>query len=220
MCPTFLSTSPLRGTTQDRHCNQVQQPDFYPRPPCGGRRWKPRRPSPAAYFYPRPPCGGRPATDQEPMTQMSISIHVPLAGDDSFRSTGRPLRHDFYPRPPCGGRPKSSGPMCLASLYFYPRPPCGGRQARFPNRSKKPLFLSTSPLRGTTGCPGQNSLAHFYFYPRPPCGGRPLPAPRPSRPATFLSTSPLRGTTRGLCHAIKQVNYISIHVPLAGDDTG
>ena len=33
--------------------------DFYPRPPCGGRRIKWAALSAKRYFYPRPPCGGR-----------------------------------------------------------------------------------------------------------------------------------------------------------------
>ena len=55
-------------------------------------------------------------------------------------------------------------------------------------------FLSTSPLRGTTD-DIETALAALYFYPRPPCGGR-----------------------RDGSAAVNQQIYISIHVPLAGDD--
>ena len=34
----FLSTSPLRGTTVALQADDIRPPDFYPRPPCGGRR--------------------------------------------------------------------------------------------------------------------------------------------------------------------------------------
>ena len=35
----------------------------------------------------------------------SISIHVPLAGDDRRREKILHRQNNFYPRPPCGGRP-------------------------------------------------------------------------------------------------------------------
>ena len=56
---------------------------FYPRSPCGERRWtsigRPKR----LYFYPRSPCGER----------LLTSV---------VNSTGT---MDFYPRSPCGERP-------------------------------------------------------------------------------------------------------------------
>ena len=57
------------------------------------------------------------------------------------------------------------------------------------------------------------------FYPRPPCGGRPshLLILHTLR-SVFLSTSPLRGTTL-LLDDWRERNDISIHVPLAGDDS-
>ena len=61
--------------------------------------------------------------------------------------------------------------------------------------NRRDKFLSTSPLRGTTpeGKPARR--CRWNFYPRPPCGGR-------------LRKSVIRS----------QIHYISIHVPLAGDD--
>ena len=35
----FLSTSPLRGTTAPHLHGYIILSNFYPRPPCGGRRW-------------------------------------------------------------------------------------------------------------------------------------------------------------------------------------
>ena len=56
-----------------------------------------------------------------------IFTNVPLAGEDApAPALCRPPSH-FYPRPPCGGRPMSSWPVQTSTL-----------------------FLSTSPLRGTT----------------------------------------------------------------------
>ena len=55
----FLSTLSLRRATHQL-CEGNQQPDdFYPRSPCGERRW-PRGMIPLSlYFYPRSPCGER-----------------------------------------------------------------------------------------------------------------------------------------------------------------
>ena len=150
-CPArFLSTSPLRGTTGQDSRLLRGPPNFYPRPPCGGRRtgrW--RSCCAACDFYPRPPCGGRLQTLRAPAPCQPISIHVPLAGDDNRCNPH--LRH--------------------------------GK-----------LFLSTSPLRGTT----------FGVVVAGVVG-------------KFLSTSPLRGTTRHRSTA-QVLLLISIHVPLAGDD--
>ena len=81
------------------------------------------------------------------------------------------------------------------SANFYPRPPCGGRLEQLALDLPRFLFLSTSPLRGTTG-----------GY-----------ATRTAAGSAFLSTSPLRGTTKAVQPGVRRFG-ISIHVPLAGDD--
>ena len=103
---------------------------FYPRPPCGGRRFKSTTTSTGHLFlstpsvrratiktaqlqhirhnfYPRPPCGGR------------LSVWSSCGGV-----------YDFYPRPPCGGR-LIDAIAVIPDKNFYPRPPCGGRQQKF-----------------------------------------------------------------------------------------
>ena len=153
----FLSTSPLRGTTKlqeyEYYWNKISihvplagddgssprlvdvglavlQDNFYPRPPCGGRRLAAALSGLFADdFYPRPPCGGRRKAD---------------------RASQR--RNDnFYPRPPCGGRPRTGARRTRCDGHFYPRPPCGGRHRQRAYREANREFLSTSPLRGTTG---------------------------------------------------------------------
>ena len=308
----------------------MQRSYFYPRPPCGGRRFNARGLAGQAHFYPRPPCGGRHqqrayreanreflstsplrgttvegrpesggsfkflstsplrgtknscivkcsriiisihvplAGDDRPRCCPAprrgwISIHVPLAGDDAVRSKRSVRLWDFYPRPPCGGRLEVVAGLLLPD-NFYPRPPCGGRLVRR-LCAKKPFVISIHvPLAGDDGrhsrrraylqrisihvpLAGDDPSAlrvcggcGIYFYPRPPCGGRHLPQSRPRRAANFyprppcggrhnalyhrldcvpfLSTSPLRGTT-GKIGGRGFVRPISIHVPLAGDD--
>ena len=57
-------------------CRGFMLPDFYPRPPRGGRRVpRTRRPQPV-HFYPRPPRGGRRVFLDEDQSVMLISIHA------------------------------------------------------------------------------------------------------------------------------------------------
>ncbi len=103
----FLSTLSLRRATGASHASSQSRRHFYPRSPCGERRY----PSGdcrlrAAYFYPRSPCGERP---------WCIS-----------RST--PVQADFYPRSPCGERQEHINRR-TDNRNFYPRSPCGERQS-------------------------------------------------------------------------------------------
>ena len=191
----FLSTSPLRGTTFRRLIGCDEQPISIHVPLAGDDCDRAYQGSISWHFYPRPPCGGRRGQLGLRTVVLVISIHVPLAGDDPRFHYPLDAFADFYPRPPCGGRLAAA----LSGLFaddFYPRPPCGGRRDGPHHRLEGlKIFLSTSPLRGTTGLNEVLFSAILYFYPRPPCGGRP---PR-------KETSMPDGT-------------ISIHVPLAGDD--
>ena len=78
------------------------------------------------------------------------------------------------------------------------------------------IFLSTSPLRGTTRGLVPSIQGSRYFYPRPPCGGR------HSSPGTlilhfvFLSTSPLRGTTCSPARWILTTGYFYPRPPCGG----
>ena len=83
------------------------------------------------------------------------------------------------------------------------------------NRIKS--FLSTSPLRGTTVrriCYGR--VFDVFLSTSPLRGTTPGPAAS-DHTAPFLSTSPLRGTTTVYRLSV-EIDKISIHVPLAGDD--
>ncbi len=106
-------------------------PDFYPRPPRGGRHTITLEANRSRYFYPRPPRGGRPwftenryihgvflstpsarrATTNSafPLLTATISIHaLREEGDKSGRSWARHPQN-FYPRPPRGGRLQDHG---------------------------------------------------------------------------------------------------------------
>ena len=78
---SFLSTPSARRATWSSVAVCTTRPNFYPRPPRGGRPPQKGRPAWRPYFYPRPPRGGR----QESAGYINAIIH-------------------FYPRPPRGGR--------------------------------------------------------------------------------------------------------------------
>ena len=146
----FLSTPSARRATEAlANYRQMNEEDFYPRPPRGGRQlttasWQKARlclSTPSArratgwrfrwfevmlYFYPRPPRGGRPVGRQR-----------------------RPAHSDFYPRPPRGGRPRQPA-RSPSSCNFYPRPPRGGRLACKGGKPMKNQFLSTPSARRAT----------------------------------------------------------------------
>ena len=213
---TFLSTSPLRGTTHNGDKVTYNGKKISIHVPLAG-------------------------DDLDKFTfwlvSSQISIHVPLAGDDPIFLCSRSRQTDFYPRPPCGGRPAA---LVLHKLdkNFYPRPPCGGRPGQgWATRADinisihVPLagddfalacaskvasaFLSTSPLRGTIrGCKSRLGLGR-NFYPRPPCGGRPDAGLSALSGKSFLSTSPLRGTTPAVTPSVTPHKFLSTS-PLRG----
>ena len=100
----FLSTPSARRATNTKGCLRLTGPNFYPRPPRGGR-----------------------------LIIMLISGDTAgfLSTPSARRATGKPSRRltrraNFYPRPPRGGRPQ--GPLYVRQHWdFYPRPPRGGR---------------------------------------------------------------------------------------------
>ena len=57
---TFLSTLSLRRATPRQQPRPTRPCNFYPRSPCGERRFWNVVPLIARYFYPRSPCGERP----------------------------------------------------------------------------------------------------------------------------------------------------------------
>ena len=104
---TFLSTPSGWRATRCRHRQPALCPDFYPRPPGGGRHANPVPQSWPCNFYPRPPGGGR---------RMTATLRLV---SPRFLSTPSGWRATFPALPPW-----------VLPLYFYPRPPGGGRQQK------------------------------------------------------------------------------------------
>ena len=172
----------------------VNDNDFYPRPPRGGRRPSSTTPISSANFYPRPPRGGR---------------HP--GGVGLLRG------QNFYPRPPRGGRLfevilmeaghgisihalreegdlpgiavggeltgfLSTPSARRATSYFLESSVCSQAFLSTPSARRATIlrddpagasqFLSTPSARRATFCTQRGSHPCRYFYPRPPRGGR------------------------------------------------
>ena len=189
----------------------------FPRPPCGGRPSAARSSCQAAYFYPRPPCGGRLFCRVPPRAACGISIHVPLAGDDHQprRAVRAPQLISIHV--PLAGDDSSGSASASASRISIHVPLAGDDTRHLRLCQNCPRFLSTSPLRGTTHRPKVLQTNFYDFYPRPPCGGRPGAQTFRADQENFYPRPPCGGrrfskSGRGRCY------FISIHVPLAGDD--
>ena len=168
----FLSTSPLRGTTQSRSY-QDKTGAFLSTSPLRGTTAGVCKRRCVIIFLSTSPLRGTTKLLGVSLRLVAISIHVPLAGDDTYRS---------------------------------------------PRNHLKFKFLSTSPLRGTTVKPIRHYHRMPYFYPRPPCGGRQCDQKLLPREQFFISIHvPLAGDDC-LAALLSDSNPISIHVPLAGDD--
>ena len=122
----FLSTLSLRRATRNHRFRSWPIPHFYPRSPCGERRYSLRHSAQGRYFYPRSPCGERQYLVRGQRPSWGISIHALLAeSDDRLRRAyhGRGISiHALLAESDLKQKL-----FCLASNYFYPRSPCGER---------------------------------------------------------------------------------------------
>ena len=110
--PVSISIHALRveGDDWDSAVQELNGMNFYPRPPCGGRRFRWHRRKFPGQFLSTPSVWR--ATFRKlglPFRPLLISIHaLRVEGDTACRSLLGGTE-DFYPRPPCGGRPAGSG---------------------------------------------------------------------------------------------------------------
>ena len=192
----FLSTFPLRGTSSHHTPLRLPLPNFYPRSPCGERPEEPISRYCPSVFLSTFPLRGTSRSVSVDADFLTISIHVPLAGNVAagWHRVCRASHTHFYPRSPCGERPAAVCHHNIIIGNFYPRSPCGERRySRIPR----------TPRGGN-------------FYPRSPCGERQAKRTALNVAARFLSTFPLRGTSHNVSQA-SGAQRISIHVPLAGN---
>ena len=196
----FLSTpSARRATSQDRPAPRPD-PDFYPRPPRGGRQTRifastarlrisihalreegdPALKNPVApslYFYPRPPRGGRRGCVSPATRSKQISIHA-------LREEG-----DLLIFKPCA-------PAFKISIHALREE--GDRADRQHFQNKR---ISIHALREEgDDVHRRQAIPGIYFYPRPPRGGRQPGHGCALRRITFLSTPSARRATHPPVH--------------------
>ena len=150
MFSQFLSTSPLRGTTDNTRNKSCNQNISIHVPLAGDDRWRARTASTSPVFLSTSPLRGttdiagqrfvyrqlflstsplRGTTDEYKTLEeiLAISIHVPLAGDDA-QAAAQIVQDNISIHVPLAG----DDTACLAA------------------ERDVLIFLSTSPLRGTT----------------------------------------------------------------------
>ena len=174
--------------------NTPDTPNFYPRPPRGGRR-PPLQSIPRNTRFLSTPSARRATRSfdlSQPIIRISIhalreegdrlrprscvvfshiSIHA-LREEGDFSSSQYLTRvGDFYPRPPRGGR-RTNQAICQLGYQFLSTP--SARRATPSARSSKwaKLFLSTPSARRATWPWTVFVALPADFYPRPPRGGR------------------------------------------------
>ena len=126
-------------------------------------------------FNPRSHCRERPADGCICRNCIRISIHVPIAGNDTDTWSGRQRTGYFNPRSHCRERHRRK-PILLEVIYISIHVPIAGNDEIERNiRHYAEVFQSTFPLQGTTGIKeGANGIE------------------------VFQSTFPLQGTTANL----------------------
>ena len=144
----------------------------------------------------------------------------------------------FNPRSPYGERhPKTKKPT--KDSNFNPRSPYGERRFGPVGRIHQPPISIHAPLTGSDRSRFWPFRRNFISIHAPLTGSDEFVQDFIFLDGVFQSTLPLRGATYrlygrihdsmisihapltgsdGLCHVIKQVNYISIHAPLTGSD--
>ena len=123
----FLSTPSARRATRPRCARTTARPNFYPRPPRGGRH----------------------SARHRPVAQQRISIHALREEGDSITTAGANRNANFYPRPPRGGRRcRRSVSSCSTAFLSTPS---ARRATTFTIQCLQTLeFLSTPSARRAT----------------------------------------------------------------------
>ena len=205
----------LAESDHNRHRFPHHCRDFYPRSPCGERRYWGTRSWRLFNFYPRSPCGERRGhcrnfdRDQQFLSTLSlrratynlvagskaksISIHALLAESDQRTLTS-----------------------ALYSLDFYPRSPCGERLNSIIDIINNVIFLSTLSLRRATWADTSYNLSDIISI-------HALLAesdqPRKTEvPGAIISIHALLAESDGKIDTRRSIKMISIHALLAESD--
>ena len=161
-------------------------------------------------FYPRPPRGGRPSFFETVHNYIDISIHALREEGDRYKPMQYLPLHYFYPRPPRGGRPSNKIIWCPFDKISIHALREEGDDERGCKEWEKKEFLSTPSARRATGTRSGCGSSHTHFYPRPPRGGRRQFIHRMNVFQQFLSTPSARRATNASGREAES-NTISIH---------
>ena len=129
MSSPFLSTLSLRRATSPCAFRSSKSFYFYPRSPCGERRYSLRHSTQGWHFYPRSPCGERPHRGLRLYHAREFLSTLSLRRATTDGLFFLCAEKHFYPRSPCGERhTKTITPLNQGN--FYPRSPCGERPGK------------------------------------------------------------------------------------------
>ena len=189
----------------------IDDKDFYPRPPRGGRRvGVSEHLRSRGHFYPRPPRGGR-HNQLRAILASDEFLSTPSARRATLRSFDNTKSLQFLSTPSARRATVHALTVVVQRCDFYPRPPRGGRHDILPGDVGKVQFLSTPSARRATES-GQGRLGSIpYFYPRPPRGGRPGDAGDVRLCRVDFYPRPPRGGRRYCKAATTICRRISIH---------
>ena len=123
------------------------------------------------HFYPRSPCGERRWQDTPNYSTTLFLSTLSLRRATYCYLWALAYCTNFYPRSPCGERPRSIG--CLGRPHhFYPRSPCGERQATLLTGADNYTISIHALLAESDVKRLLPSWELYHFYPRSPCGER------------------------------------------------
>ena len=157
----FQSTPPARGATPVRERYSRPMRYFNPRPPRGGRHFRP-----AGLFHfcltisiHAPREGGDRQGGAAAPPHRVISIHAPREGGDSKHSV-RIAEHSISIHAPREGGDSSTRSSAVCGGNFNPRPPRGGRRGSYLRPAAVRLYISIhAPREG-----GDSRYAFYQTY--------------------------------------------------------
>ena len=168
----FLSTLSLRRATIISPHSAPDNGNFYPRSPCGERRFHYDNYNLHCVISIHALLAESDREREPALSQSSISIHALLAESDVKVSLSGSTKPNFYPRSPCGERLN-----CISLIIHIGRflSTLSLRRATVETLklANAMLFLSTLSLRRATVKISENLTDRKNFYPRSPCGERP-----------------------------------------------
>ena len=187
-----------------------ERPNFYPRPPRGGRPATTHTAaSPVFYFYPRPPRGGRLRGEMGNLTPGTISIHALREEGDGrfgFSEYGVVFISIHALREEGDTKLKYEDLMYRISIHALREE---GDVSRTWKRIARNRFLSTPSARRATGKRAAIPEYYWNFYPRPPRGGRPGTTDKPAPYEDFYPRPPRGGRHKHLERRLRASQFLS-----------